>query len=402
MRALPLLLALLAACGGAKPAPTRSFADLESCIAALEQIAATPVAQRAQADLTACGGGRIDTGKGALVKAAEWLAHRREEAKSADRKDLVAEVDRVASAVMPIALSPSGEGYTLPVSHASGVPVPALCNYTAVKADSLRREACGMAQLQPHRTPPLARLEGARSTVIAYPVLLVADADLPAARVLDVAMDHDDGAVLLAVQAEGGKVFQHPIELRGGRIEGAVAGIDLRAKDDRSAIERSLDQVRGKAEALLLNVADGVTAQQLVDLLDAAVNAHVKVVTWKRPPPTFGHGPTGGTAVGAVLTIGQVSGTVPYEPVIAMRFVRRHFVALRECLAPANRPAALGSFDTEIVIDAAGKVTSASIARVPDPKAKSCALAVLERIDFPAGNGRGGTLRFPLIVERPR
>ncbi len=400
MRALPLLLAA-AACGGAKPAPAPSFADLETCIAALEQVAATPVEKRAQADLTACGGGRIDSGHRALVKAAEWLARRRADAKSADRKDLLAELDRVASAVMPVALSPSGEGYTLPVSRARGAPVPPLCSYTAVKADSLRREACGMAQLQPHRTPPLALLEGARSTVIAYPVLLVADAELPAARVLEVAMEHEDGAVLLAVQSEGGAVFQHPVELRGGRIVGAVAGLDLGARDDSAAIERSLDQVRGKAEALLIHTADGVTAQQLVDLLDAAGRAHIAVVTWKRPPATFGHGPSGGTAVGAVLTIGQVSGTVPYEPVIAMRYVRRHIKALRGCLAPANRPAALGSFDTEISIDAGGKVTSASIAKVPDPKARSCALAVLERIEFPAAKAGGG-LRFPLIIERAR
>lgn len=399
MRALPLLL-LMVACGGAKPARAPSFADLESCIASLEQIAATPVARRAQADLTACGGGRIDSGSGALVKAAEWLARRRSDAKAADRKDLVADVDRVASAVLPVTLSPSGEDYTLPLSHASGQPVPPLCSYTAVKQDSLRREACGMAQLQPQRTPPLARLEGARSTVIAYPVLLVADAELPATRVLEVAMDHGEGAVLIAVQGQGGAVFQHPVELRG-RVAGAVAGIDLGAGDDSSAIERSLDQVRGKADALLVRVAEGTTAQRLVDLLDAAGRAHFKVVTWSRPPPTFGHGPSGGTAVGAVLTFGQVSGTVPYEPVIAMRHVRRHIKALRGCLAPANRPAALGSFDAEIAIDAAGKVTSASITKMPDVKAKSCALAVLERIEFPAAKA-SGALRFALIVERPR
>ena len=400
MRALPFLCALLA-CGGAKPAPAPSFADLETCVAALEQIAATPVAQRAQADLTACGGGRIDTGSRALVKAAEWLARRRSDAKNADRKDLVASVDRVASAVLPVALSPSGEGYTLPVSKASGTPVPPLCSYTAVKADSLRREACGMVQLQPHQTPPLARLEGARSTVIAYPVLLVADADLPAVRLLEVAMDHDEGAVLLAVQNERGAVFQHPVELRGTVRGGTGAGIDLAAGDDGAAIERRLDQVRGKAEILSLHLGDGVTAQRLVDLLDAAGHAQFKVVTWSRPPPTFGHGPSGATAVGAALTIGQVAGTVPYEPVIAMRYVRRHLKALRGCLAPANRPAALGSFDAEIAIDAAGKVTSASIAKMPDPKAKSCALAVLERIAFPAAKA-GGVLRFPFIVERSR
>ena len=144
-----------------------------------------------------------------------------------------------------------------------------------------------------------------------------------------------------------------------------------------------------------------MTAQRLVDLLDAAGRAHFKVVTWSRPPPTFGHGPSGATAVGAVLTIGQVTGTVPYEPVIAMRYVRRHLKALRGCLAPANRPAALGSFDAEIAIDAAGKVTSASITKMPDAKAKSCALAVLERIAFPAAKA-GGALRFPFIVERSR
>lgn len=398
MRALPLLLCAVA-CGGARPAPASSFADLERCIAALEQIAATPVAERTDADLTACGGGRIDTGRDALARAAEWLARRRGDAKTADRKDLVAEVDRVASAVLPVALSPSGEGYRLPASQATGEPVPPLCSYTAVKADSLRREACGMAQLQPQRSPPLALLEGARSSVIAYPILLVADADLPAVRLLEVAMEHDDGAVLLAVQGQGGAVFQHPVELRGGGVEGAVAGIDLAAGDDSSAIERALDKVRGKADALLLHVGDGVTAQRLVDLLDAAGRAHIKVVTWMPPRPAVGRGPSGNSAVGAVVNVGQVSGTIPYEPVIAMRYVRRHLTAIRGCLAPAKAPAALGSYDTEIVIDAAGRVTSASIARMPDARAKSCALAVLERIAFPTAK-TGGTLRFPLIVEK--
>src|SRR4029079_3629772 len=129
----------------------------------------------------------------------------------------------------------------LPVSKASGQPVPPLCSYTAVKADSLRREACGMVQLQPQQTPPLARLEGARSTVIAYPVLLVVDAELPAVRVLEVAMDHDDGAVLIAVQSEGGAGFQHPVELRGAVRGGTGTGIDLAVGDDGAAIERRLD-----------------------------------------------------------------------------------------------------------------------------------------------------------------
>jgi hypothetical protein len=393
------LLLALAACGGAKPAPAPSFADLEACIAALEVIAATPVEKRANADLTACGGGRIDTGRDALVRAAEWLARRWNDAVKAGRKDLKAEVDRVVSAVMPVALSPSGEGYVLPVSRAGGQPVPPLCNYTAVKADSLRRESCGMAQLQPHRTPPLARLEGARSTVIAYPILLVADADLPAARVLEVAMEHEDGAVLLAVQGQGGAVFQHPVELRGGKIPGAAAGLDLGAADDTAAIERSLDKVRGKAEVLSLGVADGATVQRLVDLMDAAGRAGIKVVTSSSPRRPAGAAAT--TAVGAVVRIGQASGTIPYEPVIAMRYVRRHMRAIQSCLAPPKKPATLGSFDAEIAIDAKGKVTSASIGRLSDQRARSCALAVLERITFVEA-ASGGTIRFSLIVEKAR
>ena len=125
----------------------------------------------------------------------------------------------------------------------------------------LRRESCGMAQLQPHRTPPLAQLEGARSKVIAYPVLLVADAEVPAARILAVVHEHEDGAVVVAVQGAGGVVFQHPVELRG-EVTGAVAKVAIAVDDDRSAIERSLDAVRGKAETLALTLADGATAQR--------------------------------------------------------------------------------------------------------------------------------------------
>jgi hypothetical protein len=268
----------IAGCAGAKPSPTPSFADLEKCIGALEAIAAVPVDKRAEADLTACGGGRIDSGHQALVGAAEWLARRRTDAKNADRKDLVSRIDQVASAVLPVALSATGEGYQLPVSKAKGQPVAAMCSYTAVKVDSLRRESCGMAQLQPHRTPPLARLEGARSTVIAYPILLVVDAEVPAARVLEVALEHVDGAVLIAVQSEGGAVFQHPVELRGA-VDQKTVRLTIAAKDDRAAIERSLDDVRGKAEALAVTVGDGVTTQRLVEALDAATRAGFTAVT---------------------------------------------------------------------------------------------------------------------------
>lgn len=273
---------LVVACGGARPAPARSFADLEGCVAALEAIAATPAARRAQADLTACGGGRIDRGREPLVKAAEWLARRRSDAAAAGRRDLVAEVDRVASAVLPVALPPGGEGYELPVSRARGQQVAAGCSYTAVKADSLRREACGMAQLQPHRTPPLARLDGARSQVIAYPILMVADRELPAARLLEVAMEHQDGAVLLAVQGPGGVVFQHPIALRA-LVQGAVGRIEIAGADDAAAIERSLDQVRGKVDVLAIAVEPAVSAQRLVDALDAAAGAGFTEVTAARP-----------------------------------------------------------------------------------------------------------------------
>ena len=404
-----LALTLAAAGCGAPSAPRapQSFADLERCIASLEQIAATPVDRRAQADLSACGGGRIDSGRKALVGAAEWLARRRADAKNAERKDLLAEIDRVASAVLPVALSATGEDYALPVSRAKGPPVAALCSYTAVRSDSLRRESCGMAQLQPHRTPPLAQLEGARSKVIAYPILLVADAEIPAARLLAVAQEHEDGAVVLAVQGEGALVFRHPVELRGV-VNGAVAKVAIAASDDRSAIERSLDAVRGKAEALELTMADGTTAQRLVDALDAAAGAGFKVVTGPQGRG-FGPGPAGaGPVRGAtVLRFGQVSGTVPYEAVIAARYLRRHMPALRSCFEPAaggkktkkTKPAAtVGSFDTELAIDATGKVTSASIARLSDLRARSCALAVLERIEFLEAKA-GGTIRFPLIVE---
>jgi len=404
-------LALAAAgCGGAKPAgPPPSFADLEICIDALEQIAATPVEKRIHADLTSCGGGRIDSGRDALVRAAEWLARRRADAKAAERKDLLAEIDRVASAVLPVALQASGEGYRLPESRASGQPVAPLCSYTAVKADSVRREACGLVQLQPHLTPPLARLEGARSKVIAYPILLVADAEVPAARVLEVVMEHEDGSVLIAVQGSGGAVFQHPVELRGA-VNVPVAKISIGAKDDRPAIERSLDAVRGKAEALVVSVADGVSTQVLVDALDAAGRAGFTVVTGPEPEG-HGYGPgirsstTPGTTV---VRLGQVTGTMPYEPVVAMRYVRRHMPAIRSCFEPVKNkdrkkkpPPVLGSFDTDLAIDASGKVTSASIAKLPDRRIKSCTLAVLERIVFLEAKS-GGTIHFPLVVEVAR
>ena len=385
-----------AGCGGARPAPAPSFADLEACIGALEAIAATPVEKRAQADLTLCGGGRIDTGRAALVGAAEWLARRRTDAVNADRKDLARRVDQVASAVLPVALSAQSEDYTLPESRASGAPVAALCSYTAVKADSVRREACGMAQLQPHRTPPLAQLEGARSKVIAYPILLVADAEVAAARVLAVVMEHEDGAVVLAVQGQGGVVFQHPVELRG-EVAGKLATISIAVADDPAAIERSLDAVRGKAEGLVVKVADGVTTQRLVDALDAAARAGFKVVT--------GAGGKGGglgagspAGDGPIVRAGQVSGTMP-EPVIAMRALRRHMGAIRGCFGRAHGTGATGTFDTEMAIDASGRVTSATIARLTDREAKSCALAVLQRIEFIEAKS-GGTIHFPLIVER--
>lgn len=397
-RRAPFLTALLvvAACGGARPRPAPSFADLERCIGALEQIAATPVEERVQADLTACGGGRIDTGRPALVGAAEWLARRRTDAVNAGRKDLAREVDAVASAVLPVALSPSGEDYSLPESAAAGTPVGALCSYTAVKAESVRREACGMAQLQPHRTPPLAQLEGARSKVIAYPILLVADAEVPAARVLAVAMEHEDGAVVVAVQGAGGAVFQHPVELRG-EVAGRLATISIAAADDRAAIERSLDAVRGKAEGLALRLADGVTTQRLVDALDAAGRAGFKVVTGVDVGSGPGAGLGAGAAGGRVVRAGPVTGSMPYEPIIAMRSVRRHLGAIRGCFERGSGPGH-GSFDTELTIDAAGRVTSASIASLSDRVVKSCTLAVLERIEFREAKS-GGTIRFPLIVE---
>jgi hypothetical protein len=387
-----------AGCGGARPAPAPSFADLESCIAALEAIAATPVEKRVQADLTSCGGGRIDTGRKALVGAAEWLARRRTDAVNADRKDLARRVDQVASAVLPVALSAQSEDYTLPESRASGAPVAALCSYTAVKADSVRRESCGMAQLQPHRSPPLAQLEGARSKVIAYPILLVADADVAASRVLAVVMEHEDGAVVLAVQGQGGAVFQHPVELRG-EVAGKLATISIAVADDPAAIERSLDAVRGKAEGLIVKVADGVTTQRLVDALDAALRAGFKVVTGVEGQgggPGSGLGTGGGAGVGPIVRAGQVSGTMA-EPVIAMRAVRRHLGAIRGCFGRAQ--VAAGSFDIELAIDGTGRVTSATIARLTDRVVKSCALAVLERIEFVEAKS-GGTIRFPLIVER--
>lgn len=404
-RPAPLLAIVLAAAGcgaSAAPRPAPSFSDLERCIEALEQIAAAPVAKRTSADLSACGGGRIDTGSGALVRAAEWLAMRRTDAKDAERKDLVAEVDRVASAVLPVALSARGEDYTLPVSRARGQPVAALCSYTAVKADGVRRESCGMAQLQPHRTPPLARLEGARSKVIAYPILLVADAEVPAARLLAVAHEHEDGAVAVAVQGDGGVVFQHPVELRGA-VDGAVVRVTVAAADDRAAIERSLDVVRGKAEALVVTLDDRATAQLLVDALDAAASAGFKVVTAPEPAGQgYGPGPAGpGGRRGAIaVRLGRVSGTVPYEAVVAMRYVRRHLPALRSCFEPgAKKAGPVGSFDAQLAIDASGKVTSASIAKLSDRRARSCALAVLERIEFLEAKV-GGTIRFPLIVEK--
>lgn len=400
-RAAPPLYALVlaaAGCGGGRPAPAPSFADLERCVGALEQIAATPVEKRVRADLTACGGGRIDTGRAALVRAAEWLARRRTDAVNAGQKDLARQVDNVASSVLPVALSASGDDYSLPESVASGAPVAALCSYTAVRPDSVRREACGMAQLQPHRDPPLARLEGARSKVIAYPILLVADAEVPAARVLAVAMEHEDGAVVMAVQGAGGAVFQHPVELRG-EVTGALATISIAAADDRAAIERSLDAVRGKAEALALKVDERASTQRLVDALDAAGRAGFKVVTGAAGQ---GSGPGAGLggAGGPVVRAGPVSGSMPYELIIAMRHVRRHLPAIRGCFDRASRGDS-GSFDAELKIDAAGRVTSATIARLSDRVVKSCTLAVLERIEFIEAKA-GGTIRFPLIVERAR
>jgi hypothetical protein len=400
-RRAPFLTALLAvaACGGARPRPAPSFADLERCIGALEQIAATPVEKRVQADLTACGGGRIDTGRPALVGAAEWLARRRTDAMNAGRKDLAREVDAVASAVLPVALAPSGEDYSLPESAVTGTPVGALCSYTAVKTESVRREL-GMAQLQPHRTPPLAQLAGARSKVIAYPILLVADAEVPAASVLAVAMEHEDGAVVVAVQGAGGAVFQHPVELRG-EVAGRLATISIAAADDRTAIERSLDAVRGKAEALALRLSDGVTTQRLVDALDAAGRAGFKVVTGVDGAGSGpGSGRGAGAAGGRVVRAGPVTGSMPYEPIIAMRAVRRHLGAIRGCFERGRGPGH-GSFDTELTIDAAGRVTSASIASLSDRVVKSCTLAVLERIEFLEAKS-GGTIRFPLIVEGAR
>jgi len=101
-----------------------------------------------------------------------------------------------------------------------------------------------------------------------------------------------------------------------------------------------------------------------------------------------------------VVRAGPVSGSMPYEPVIAMRSVRRHLPAIRGCFERARRGDS-GSFETELKIDAAGRVTSASIARLSDRVVKSCTLAVLERIEFNEAKA-GGTIRFPLIVERAR
>ena len=120
----------------------------------------------------------------------------------------------------------------------------------------------------------------------------------------------------------------------------------------------------------------------------------------------YGPGPAGaGPPRGAtLLRFGRVSGTVPYEAVVAARYLRRHLPALRSCFDPVaggkkKKPAApVGSFDAELAIDATGKVTSASIAGLSDRRARSCALAVLERIEFMEAKA-GGTIRFPLIVE---
>jgi hypothetical protein len=147
-----------------------------------------------------------------------------------------------------------------------------------------------------------------------------------------------------------------------------------------------------------VKLADGVTTQRLVDALDAAARAGFKVVTGAPGQGGgLGAGPAGD---GPIVRAGQISGTMP-EPVIAMRALRRHMGAIRGCFGRAHGAVATGTFDTEMAIDATGRVTSATIARLTDREAKSCALAVLERIEFIEAKS-GGIIRFPLIVEHAR
>jgi hypothetical protein len=221
-------------------------------------------------------------------------------------------------------------------------------------------------------------------------------------RVLEVAMDHDDGAVLIAVQSEGGAVFQHPVELRGAVRGGTGTGIDLAAGDDGAAIERSARSgARQGGHSLAPTSATVVTAQRLVvsarrrrprplqggDLVAAAADLRARTVRRH------------GSRRGPHHRAGDRHG--PLRTVIAMRYVRRHLKALRGCLAPANRPAALGLLrrrdrdrrrrQGDLRVDHEDARCEGEELRARGPRA-----------DRLPGAKAGGALRFPFIVERSR
>jgi hypothetical protein len=201
-----------------------------------------------EAFVGACGDGGGATPLERLTRAAGTVKQQRADAIAAGRDDLVERVDAaLGGQMLLLPLDAVAGGWDLPASKAVRPATPTA--YTVVTATEIHRARGSYARLSPADDSPLAEIPAPVTDNLEYPILVVANRDVPAARVLSIALADSNSSAVVAVVGPDGVVAVHRVQLS------------------------SADGARP------LQLADGATVADLVTALDAAAEAGAAAAT---------------------------------------------------------------------------------------------------------------------------
>jgi hypothetical protein len=269
-------------------------------------------------------------------------------------------------------------------------------------------------------TGPDYSVLGLASTPIRDQIIVIADRDAPAKKVVEVlsmadgavlAVDHVGALAALPLVFDRARDMAQPnedlpdlvVDVGASQMQLLITRVnDIRAvapdKLESEITETMKDAFFADRRDLVVSVRDDAKVAQLMPALDAALSAGARTVrleTWYDRSTGHGagagYGPGRGSSTGPSVSIGQPSSVGDLDKAIIRRYIKRNVPKIQYCYEKQLlvKPNLEGVVSTQFFIAPSGSVASANASGV-DPDVASCVADVIKGIEFPKPKGGGG------------
>jgi hypothetical protein len=269
-------------------------------------------------------------------------------------------------------------------------------------------------------TGPEYSVLGLARTPIRDPIIVIADRDAPAKRIVEVlteshgavlAVDHVGALAALPLVFDRSRDVAQPVEDVPDLVVDVGASqtqlFITRVNDGREVPPDQLEtaiadtmkeDVFSDRRDLVVSVRDDAKVAQLVPALDAALSAGattVRLETWyERSSPSGDAGPA--------VAIGQPNAVGDLDKAVIRRYIKQNIQKITYCYEKQLlvKESLEGTVSTQFFISPNGSVAAANASGV-DPDVASCVAGVIKGIQFPKPKGGGGVqVNYPFTFRQ--